>query len=124
MKSSSPPRSIGEETDRLSQLAEIYSCSTGSTKAFWRSTTAKPIALDELLDGVARASGVAPARPADRSKRTAADSSFRGSAAPRAGIRDLIDNALRYGSGTIRLFAVEHQPALEIHVTDEGTASR
>jgi signal transduction histidine kinase len=32
---------------------------------------------------------------------------------------NLVENALRYGSGTIRLIAAEQDTALEIHVTDE-----
>jgi two-component system, OmpR family, sensor kinase len=114
-------RSIGDETDRLSQLAEdllLLNRIDEGVLPLHR----QPVALDELLETVSA-----------RFRRRAGEAGRQIETAGRDLILDgdplrleqafanLVDNALRYGSGTIRLFAVEHGTALEIHVTDEGT---
>jgi signal transduction histidine kinase len=113
-------RSIGEETDRLSQLAEdllLLNRIDEGLLALHR----EPIALDELFDGVGarfrRRAGEAgrPIETAGRGLILQGDPLRLEQA-----VANLVDNALRYGSGTVRLFAVEHDTALEIHVTDEG----
>jgi signal transduction histidine kinase len=35
-------------------------------------------------------------------------------------LRNLLDNALRYGSGSVRLAVTENADTVEVHVTDEG----
>jgi two-component system OmpR family sensor kinase len=113
-------RSIGEETDRLSQLAEdllLLSRIDEGRLPLHR----EPIALDELLDSVAtrfqRRAGET-GRQID-----AAGHGLRISGDPlrlEQALGNLVENALRYGSGTIRLFAAQQGTRLEVHVTDEG----
>jgi two-component system OmpR family sensor kinase len=113
-------RSIGEETDRLSQLAEDLLLLNRIDEGLLP-LHREPIALDELLDGVST-----------RFERRARETDRRIDTAGRGLILDgdplrleqalanLVENALRYGSGTIRLLAVEQDAVIEIHVTDEG----
>jgi heavy metal sensor kinase len=113
-------RSIGDETDRLSQLAEDLLLLNRIDEGLLP-LHRQPVALDELLDTVSA-----------RFRRRAGEAGRQIETAGRGLILDgdplrleqalanLVDNALRYGSGTVRLFAVEHDTALEIHVTDEG----
>jgi signal transduction histidine kinase len=113
-------RSIGEETDRLSQLAEdlllLNRIDEGRLPLHRES-----VALDQLFDGVAsrfrRRAGEAGRRiETDGCGLTLGVDALRLEQA----LGNLLENALRYGSGTVRLFAIDQDGALEIHVTDEG----
>jgi signal transduction histidine kinase len=113
-------RSIGEEADRLSQLAEdlllLNRIDEGRLPL-----RPEPIALDELLDSV----GTRFRRRAGETGRQI-DTAGHGLILSGDRLRleqalgNLIENALRYGAGTIRLFSLEQRTRLEIHVTDEG----
>jgi two-component system, OmpR family, sensor kinase len=113
-------RSIGEETDRLSQLAEdlllLNRIDEGRLPLHQES-----IALDQLFDGVASRF---QRRAGETGRRIETDG--RGLKLNVDALRleqalgNLLENALRYGSGTVRLFAIDQDAALEIHVTDEG----
>jgi two-component system, OmpR family, sensor kinase len=113
-------RSIGEEADRLSQLAEdlllLNRIDEGRLPL-----RREPILLDELFDGVAtrfeRRVGEAGRRiETDGLGLTVDVDRLRFEQA----LGNLVENALRHGSGTVRLFGVEGDSSLEIHVTDEG----
>jgi len=113
-------RSIGEEADRLSQLAEdlllLNRVDDGVLPL-----AKQPVDLDELLAGVAT-------RFARRAGETNRQIETHGYAIrvdvdrPRLeqALCNLIDNALRYGTGAIQLLAIERGAHVEIHVTDEG----
>lgn len=113
-------RSIGEETDRLSQLAEdlllLNRIDEGRLPL-----RREPIQLDELLGGVAtrfqqRAGETGRLIETDGGKHVVSVDRLRIEQA----ITNLVENALRHGSGTIRVFARENEGSLQIHVTDEG----
>ena len=113
-------RSIGEEADRLSQLAEDLLLLNRIDDGVLPLRT-EPILVDDLFAGVAtrfqrraeetgRRIGVAGGGlivTADRLRLEQA-------------LGNLVENALRHGTGTIRLVAMVHERRLEIHVTDEG----
>jgi len=114
-------RSAGEETDRLSQLADdlLLLASVDSRTLPLRRT---PVPIAELLDGIAT-----------RFRRRAADAGRTIEvAAPvdlvalvdrrrlEQALANLVENALRHGSGTVRLEAVEGSDALVLHVADHG----
>jgi signal transduction histidine kinase len=113
-------RSIGEETDRLSQLAEdlllLNRIDEGRLPLH-----REPIALDELLNSVAT-------RFQRRAGETGRQIDTAGHGLLISGdplrleqaLGNLVENALRYGAGTTRLFADAQDARLEIHVTDEG----
>jgi signal transduction histidine kinase len=113
-------RSIGEETDRLSQLAEdlllLNRIDEGLLPLHRES-----IALDELLASVAT-------RFQRRAGETGRQIHTTGHRLLLSGdplrleqaLGNLVENALRYGAGTVRLFAAAQATKLEIHVTDEG----
>jgi two-component system OmpR family sensor kinase len=113
-------RSVGEEADRLSQFAEdllLLNRIDEGLMPIRRET----IQLDELLDGIAtrfrRRAGETGRRieTDGRRLRVSVDR-------PRLeqALGNLVENALRHGAGAIRLFAVEREARIEIHVTDEG----
>ena len=113
-------RSIGEEAGRLSRLAEdlLLLNRIDEGRLLLRR---EPIQLDELFEGVAirfesRTRGTDRRIEADgRSLSVNVDR-------PRLeqAVGNLVQNALRYGSGIVRIFAVEHERTFDIHVTDEG----
>ncbi len=113
-------RSIGEETDRLSQLAEdlllLNRIDEGSLPL-----RRQPIQLGELFGGVAARF---ESRAAAEGRRVVTDGQGLRSSVDRLRLEqalgNLVENALRYGAGTVRVFAVEHERELRIHVTDEG----
>jgi two-component system OmpR family sensor kinase len=113
-------RSIGEETDRLSQLAEDLLLLNRIDEGLLP-LHREPIALDELFAGV----GTRFQRRAGETARKI-ETAGHGLGLNGDPIRleqalgNLVENALRHGSGTIRVFAAERDAALEIHVTDEG----
>ena len=113
-------RSIGEEADRLSQLAEDLLLLNRIDEGLLP-LRREPIPLDDLLAGVAirfdrragetgrliETAGGGLMVSVDRLRLEQA-------------LGNLIENALRYGSGTIRLSATDQKGRLEVHVTDEG----
>ena len=113
-------RSVGEEADRLSQLAEdlLLLARADEGALHLRVDSAD---LDAVIDGVAM-----------RFERRAQDDG-RGIETAHSGLRvdadrlrleqalaNLIENALRHGAGTIEISAVERRDCVEIHVVDEG----
>jgi signal transduction histidine kinase len=114
-------RSAGEETDRLAQLADdlLLLASVDSGELPLRRTRV-PIA--ELLEAIAIRFR---RRAADggRSIEVAAPSDLVALVDRRRleqALANLVENALRHGSGTVRLEAVEGSGALGLHVTDQG----
>ncbi len=113
-------RSIGEEADRLSQLAEDLLLLDRIDGGLLPIRKAR-VELDEIFDGVAarfaRRAGEASRliEKADGSVTVVADRIRLEQA-----LGNLVENALRYGSGTIRLFAVQRDKSVELHVADEG----
>lgn len=114
-------RSAGEETDRLAQLADDLLL-LARVDAGELPIRRAPVPIAELLDAIAI-----------RFRRRAADASRRIDVSASSGLVALIDrrrleqalanlveNALRHGSGTVRLQAVERPNAVVLHVTDEG----
>jgi two-component system OmpR family sensor kinase len=113
-------RSAGEETDRLAQLADdlLLLASVDSGALPLRRTR---VAISELLDTIATRFG----RRAAAAGRTI-------EVAPtdlvalidrrrlEQALANLVENALRHGSGTVRLEAVESSGALVLNVIDEG----
>jgi len=113
-------RSIGDETDRLSQLAEdlllLNRVDEGRLPI-----RREAIELGELLAGVAtrfEARAGAAGRSIETEGRglTVCVDRLRLEQA----LGNLVENALRYGSGIVRLAAVEHEQTFDIHVSDEG----
>jgi heavy metal sensor kinase len=113
-------RSVSEEADRLSQLSEdlllLARLDQGALPV--RPATTE---LDELLHGVAarfesRALAAGRAIEADGGGLRAQVDPLRLQQA----LGNLVENALRYGDGPIRLHAAERNGALELHVTDAG----
>ncbi|MDX6631703.1 MAG: hypothetical protein QOH00_3949 [Gaiellales bacterium] len=113
-------RSIGEETDRLSQLAEdllLLSRIDEGVLPLHRES----ITLDELFAGVATRFDRRAGETDRQIETTGRGLVLRGDPLRlEQALGNLVENALRYGSGTIRLIAAEQDTALEIHVTDEG----
>lgn len=114
-------RSVGEDALRLSQLAEdllLLNRVEEGRLPLQRET----IDLGELLEGVA-----ARFRRGAEDAGRRIESDGRGLSARADRLRleqalgNLVENALRYGSGTVRLLTTDDQSKLEIHVTDEGT---
>jgi two-component system, OmpR family, sensor kinase len=114
-------RSAGEETDRLSQLADdllLLARVDSGTLPLRRSR----VVVEELLDSIAT-----------RFRRRADDAEREIVVVVPSGVEvladrrrleqalgNLVENALRYGAGTVRLGAVQRSGSLELHVIDEG----
>ena len=113
-------RSVGNESDRLSQLAEdllLLARLDKGTLPIRRDD----IELDELLDGMA----VRFERRARDAGRTIESDGGGGRARVdrlriEQALGDLVENALRHGAGAIRVSASQHADWLELHVADEG----
>ena len=113
-------RSVGDESDRLSQLAEdllLLARLDKGTVPIRRGD----IDLDELLGGMA----VRFERRAREAGRTIENNGGGGRALVdrlriEQALGNLIDNALRHGAGAIQVSAVQDGDWLELHVTDEG----
>lgn len=114
-------RSAAEETDRLAQLAEdlLVLAQTDQGRLPIRPTVT---AVPELLDQAA-ARFRARSRESGRRIEVEAPAGLRVPADPlrvEQALANLIDNALRYGQGTITLSGREHHGRIELHVRDEG----
>src|SRR6185295_2672859 len=114
-------RSASAETDRLVQLAEdllLVSRADQGRLPIRR----EELDVDELMSSTA---GRFQHRAADEGRpirvQTTNGLVLRGDSA-RLGqaLANLVDNALRYGAGTIELVARDRDGTVELHVTDEG----
>ena len=113
-------RSVGSETDRLSQLAAdllLLARLDNGTVPIRR----EEVDLGDLLEGVAARYG----RRADEAGRTIQVESVGGRVSVdrlrmEQALGNLVENALRYGAGTIHISAHWQADFLELHVTDEG----
>jgi two-component system OmpR family sensor kinase len=114
-------RSAAEETDRLVQLAEdlLVIARTDQGRLPVRPTRSE---VDDLLGNVVqrfsrRADELGRRLEAERaSPLTALADPLRLQQA----LGNMVDNALRYGNGSVRLAAFERNGSLELHVLDEG----
>jgi two-component system OmpR family sensor kinase len=114
-------RSAGEETDRLSQLADdllLLARVDSGTLPLRR----EPISVPDLLTSIATRFR---RRAADSGRRidvvSASDISVLGDRRRlEQALANLIENALRHGAGTIGIEAVEDAGLVTLHVTDEG----
>jgi two-component system OmpR family sensor kinase len=113
--------SVSEETDRLIQLAEdlLTIAQTEQGELPVRLTDAD---IEDVLAGVTRrfapraqANGRALEVSVERGLRASVDQLRLDQA-----LGNLLDNALRYGSGTVRLTAARCANSVEIHVEDRG----
>jgi two-component system, OmpR family, sensor kinase len=114
-------RSVGEETDRLSQLAEdllLLAQADARTLPIRRSS----IVVADMLTAVAaryqrRASDAGRAIDVDAPTGLAV---LADRLRLEQALANLVDNALRHGAGAIRLTAAERSHRIEMHVIDEG----
>jgi heavy metal sensor kinase len=113
-------RSAGEETDRLSQLAESLLLLARLDENVL-SIQPELVFLDELLPAVAIRF---ERRAADAGRSIEVDGGGVQIAADplrlEQALGNLVENALRHGAGSIRLSAVERGSAIELHVIDAG----
>jgi two-component system OmpR family sensor kinase len=113
-------RGAREESDRLAQLADDLLLLASLDKEVLRVQEA-PVELDEVLSGI---SARFERRAQEHGRTITADGHELQLTLDRLRIEqaltNLVDNALRYGSGPICLTAIERDEAIEIHVTDEG----
>jgi two-component system, OmpR family, sensor kinase len=113
-------RSVGDESDRLTQLAEdllLLARVDKGTLPIRRDE----VDLDQLLDGIA----VRFERRAREAGRTIENNGGGGRARVdrlriEQALGNLIDNALRHGAGTTHVSATQDGDWLELHVADEG----
>jgi signal transduction histidine kinase len=113
-------RSVGADADRLSQLAEDLLLLNRIDEGRLPIRT-EQIDLDELLEGVA-------ARFERRAGETGRQIETEGNGLlvsvdrlrVEQALGNLVENALRYGAGTIRVLGFERGGALDLHVTDQG----
>jgi heavy metal sensor kinase len=115
-------RSAAEETDRLVRLAEDLLLVARSDQS---ELELRPVAVsaDELLEATAARFAVR-ATSAGRAIEVAAEPGLvvevDRTHADRA-LANLVENALRYGAGSVRLRAEGADGRVELHVTDEGS---
>jgi signal transduction histidine kinase len=114
-------RSAAEETDRLSQLAEDLLVIARSDQGKLPIRRAR-LNADDVLSTVARRYGArahADGRTLD--VEPAADVWLEADEARLAqALGNMVDNALRYGAGSVTLAARAHDGAVELHVHDAG----
>jgi two-component system OmpR family sensor kinase len=113
-------RSVGEEADRLSQLAEDLLLLARLDEGVLHLRVA-PTDLDGVIDGIATRFE-RRARDDGRIVEVVHGGLHVNADRPRLeqALANLVENALRHGAGTIRIFAREQGGGVEIHVTDEG----
>lgn len=114
-------QSAGDETDRLSQLAEdllvLARSDDGKLPVRHEQLSARALLTDTAFRFQARA------------KAAGREIEIDGRDAPFTGDRlrleqalgNLIDNALRYGAGTVRLSTTGEEDEIELHVCDDGS---
>jgi heavy metal sensor kinase len=115
-------RASSEEVDRLSQLADDLLLIAGSDRG------KLPLRLEtletaELLDSIANRFEWR-AHEAGRRVRVVTPATFRvrgDRLRLEQALGNLLDNALRYGKGDVRLSAARTDGLVELHVTDEGS---
>lgn len=115
-------RASSEEVDRLAQLAEDLLLIAGSDRG------KLPLRLEtletaELLDSIANRFEWR-AQEAGRRVRVVTPGAFRvrgDRLRLEQALGNLLDNALRYGKGEVRLSAAQTDGVVELHVTDEGS---
>jgi two-component system OmpR family sensor kinase len=115
-------RSAAEETDRLVRLAEdlLLVARADEGKLHIRPTSERPRTLAE--DVAARFRG--RAEEAERRIEVEGPSELEievDASRIRQALGNLVDNALRYGQGTVRIRSEERGEHVELHVTDEGS---
>jgi two-component system, OmpR family, sensor kinase len=113
--------SAAEETDRLAALAEDLLVLARSDEGELR-VDRRPIRARELLENVAQRFA-ARAEEAGLDVEVDAPAALAGSgdrALLEQAVGNLVDNALRYGSGTVRLEAGADNGSLSLAVSDEG----
>jgi heavy metal sensor kinase len=114
--------SAAEETDRLVALADTLLVLARSDEG--RLTLAvEPVPVDELLAGVARRFA-ARAGAGGRAVEVAAPAGLLVDADRlrlEQALGNVVDNALRYGEGTVRLEAAPADGLVELRVSDEGS---
>ncbi len=113
--------SAGEETDRLTRLAEDLLVIARSDQG-GLPVHPEPLAVGGLLEAV-RARFAARAGNEGRAL-TVAEGAERTLVADRLrleqALANLVENALSHGEGTVRMWARETAEAMELHVTDDG----
>lgn len=114
-------RSAAEETDRLAQLAEdllvVARADQGKLPVFLSDTD-----LSEIVNRLGEPAGVR-AQQLGRELDVLARRPCHVRADPEQVTRaldNMLDNALTYGDGRVRIFTVARNGSLELHVTDEG----
>jgi two-component system OmpR family sensor kinase len=114
-------RSATEETDRLAALAEqLLALARLDDEPL--PVDARPVDVRDLLDAVA-ATFAPRAAELDRALVVVGSEGVVARADPtrlRQALDNLVDNALRYGAGTVRLHALSENGTVELHVSDEG----
>jgi two-component system, OmpR family, sensor kinase len=112
--------SAAEETDRLTQLAEDL-LTIAQTEKGELPLRLAPVTVDDVLEAVQRRFA---RRAAEEGREIVVDGGGIELLADRLrldqAIGSVVDNALRYGAGTIAIAAARHGDAVEIAVRDEG----
>ena len=114
-------RSAAGETDRLIRLAEDLLLVARSDQSALR-LQPQAVSSDELLTAVAarfESSAASSGRTVDVDRASEIELAVDREQVERA-LGNLVENALRHGSGKVRLRASGHDGAVELHVTDEG----
>jgi signal transduction histidine kinase len=115
-------RSAGEETDRLVRLAEdllVVARADEGRLDLQRG----PVLVESVLDEVAerfRSEAAERGRGIDVALGQPAHEIVADRARLEQALGGLVDNALRHGSGTVRVFVADRGDSVELHVTDEG----
>jgi two-component system, OmpR family, sensor kinase len=114
-------RAAGEETDRVVQLAEDLLVIARSDQGKLP-VRLSPVEVGEILAELRKRFSI---RSRDANKALVVDTTekLRITADPlrlRQALGNMVDNALRYGEGTVSLSARKSNGYVELHVTDEG----
>jgi signal transduction histidine kinase len=114
-------RSAGEETDRVVQLAEDLLVIARSDQGKLPVRPA-PVEVGEVFGDLSKRFAIR-SRESHRELVVEAPQDLRVTADPlrlRQALGNMVDNALRYGGGTVRLTAAESNGGVELHVMDDG----